>query len=62
MIIPNMKYSNMSVFNLLKESAFLNNKALLITYPNGYTSFNILFEGSKNLPRKAKKKLRNLIK
>jgi hypothetical protein len=61
MIIPNIN-SYAGIFNLLKESTFLNNKALLINYPNGTTSTEILFEGSKTLPRKSKKKLRNLIK
>lgn len=58
---PDMKYSNMSLFNFLKEAAFINNEALNITYPDGNTSINVLLEGSKNLPRKAKKKLRKLI-
>ena len=56
-----MKYLNMSLFPLLKETAFLNNKVLDITYSNGSTGVDILFEGSKSLPRKAKKKLRTLI-
>lgn len=39
----------------------LNNKALYIQYDSGISSFDILYEGSKNLPRKTKKKLRKYI-
>lgn len=56
------KWLNMSLFSMLKEIALLNNKVLLIEYPSGYTSLEILFEGSKLLPRKKKKLLRKLIK
>lgn len=56
-----MKHLNMSLFSLLKEVAFLNNRVLVITYANGSTSTDILLEGSKKLPRKSKKKLRNLL-
>jgi hypothetical protein len=55
------KYLPMHLFGLLKETAFLNNKALKMDYPDGYTSVEIMFEGSKNLPRKTKKKLRKLL-
>ncbi len=47
---------------MLKEIAFLNKMVLLFEYPEGYTSGEILFEGSKGLPRKQKKYLRKLIK
>ncbi len=30
--------------------------------PCGYTNFEIMFKGSKNLPRKKKKKLRKLLR
>lgn len=53
----------MHLFTFLKEVTLLNNKALFIEYDNyGCNSFDILFEGSKNLPRKQKKKLRKLLK
>ncbi len=55
------KYLPMHLFNFLKEVAFLNNKALKMDYPDGYTNFEIMFEGSKNLPRKTKKRLRKII-
>jgi hypothetical protein len=55
------KYLPMHLFNFLKETSFLNSKALFIEYPEGYNSFEILFEGSKNLPRKEKKKLRKML-
>lgn len=51
----------MYLFPFLKETAFLSNKALKVTYESGFTSYDILFEGSKDLPRKQKKKLRKLI-
>lgn len=57
-----MKHLNMSLFPFLKEVAFLNNKVSNTSYVNGYTSIDILLEGSKSLPRKAKKKLKKLIK
>ena len=55
------KYLPMHLFNMLKEITLLNRRAILIEYPDGYTSFDILFEGSKRLPRKQKKYIRKLI-
>lgn len=49
------------LFPFLKEVAFLNNKATFVSYSTGRTSFDILFDGSKQLPRKQKKKLRSMI-
>lgn len=56
-----MKQLNMSLFPMLKEIAFLNSKAFNVEYANGTTSNEILFEGSKQLPRKSKKRLRKLL-
>jgi hypothetical protein len=55
------KYLPMHLFRFLKEVALLNNKSTLIQYPDGYNSNEILFEGSKQLPRKLKKRLRRLL-
>lgn len=55
------KYLPMYLFGLLKDLAFFNNKALKIVYPSGYNSLEVLYEGSKDLPRKKKKALRKLI-
>jgi hypothetical protein len=55
------KHLNMYLFNFLKEVALLNNKAFYVEYQNGTTSFDILFEGSKKLPRKSKKRIRSLL-
>lgn len=52
----------MHLFKMIKEISLLNNQALKVDYPNGYNSTEIITEGSKNLPRKKKKKLRNLFK
>lgn len=50
----------MHLFPFLMEVSLLNNRALFIEYPDSdYTSHDIMFEGSKNLLRKKKKKLRN---
>jgi len=49
------------LFKFLKKVTMLNNKALYIQYDSGISSFDILYEGSKNLPRKTKKKLRKYI-
>ena len=46
------------LFQFLKEITLLNNKAINIVYESGISSLDILYEGSKNLPRKTKKKLR----
>lgn len=62
MIYHSKKHLNMTLFPFLLEVSFLNNKVLNLTYENGSTTFDILFEGSKNLPRKKKKKIRKLIK
>ncbi len=58
----NKENLNMWLFDFLKEVTLLNNKALLLQYDNGTNSHEILFEGSKNLPRKQKKKIRQLIR
>lgn len=56
------RYLPMHLFPFLMEVSLLNNRALFVEYPDrDYTSHDILFEGSKNLPRKKKKKLRNLL-
>lgn len=55
-------YLPMHLFPMLKEIAFLNKWVLIFEYPDGYTSTEILFRGSKDLPRKQKKYLRKLIK
>lgn len=55
-------YLPMHLFSFLNEITILNNKALYLEYPDGYTSFDILFEGSKKLPRKRKKLIRKLLK
>jgi hypothetical protein len=55
------KYLPMTNFNLLYEIVMLNGKHINIQYPDGYSSTEILMEGSKRLPRKKKKKLRKLI-
>jgi len=55
------KHLNMYLFNFLKEVTLMNNKALYVEYQNGTTSFDILFEGSKKLPRKSKKRIRSLL-
>jgi len=47
-------------FNLLYEITMLNGHAPRIEGED-YNSFKILFEGSKNLPRKRKKQLRRLL-
>jgi len=48
----------MHLFPFLMEVSLLNNRALFIEYPDSdYTSHDIMFEGSKNLPRKKKKKI-----
>lgn len=52
----------MHLFTLLYELAMFNGSALYLEYPDGYTSFEILFEGSKKLPRKRKKKIRKMLK
>jgi len=44
-----------------KEITFINNRALNIEFSDGTTTLDIMFEGSKTLPRKKKKKLRELI-
>lgn len=51
----------MYLFKFLKEVSILNNKAVNLVYDTG-SSLEILYEGSKNCPRKVKKKLRKLIK
>ena len=48
-------------FNLLKEVCFMNNKAFYIKYED-HNSFDVLYTGSVNLPRKKKKRLRKMIK
>lgn len=55
------KFLPIHLFGFLKDVSFLNNKALYIEYPEGYNSFDVLFQGSKILPRKKKKKLRKLL-
>lgn len=53
----------MDLFPFLMEVSLLNHRAVFIEYPDSdYTSHDIMFEGSKNLPRKKKKKLRKLLK
>ena len=49
------------LFRFLKEITLLNSKATLVKYANGSTSYDVLFIGSKILPRKLKKRIRKLI-
>lgn len=55
------KYLPMHLFNMLKEVNIFKGTCLNIKFPDNYTSNEILFEGSKMLPRKSKKKVRWLI-
>jgi len=57
-----MRYINLNLFPFIKAVTLFNNKAVLVEYQDGYTSFEVLFEGSKLMPRKLKKRLRKLIK
>jgi len=55
------KYLPMHLFNMLKEILLYNNRYVHIQYEDGYTSYDILFEGSKSCPRKLKKRIRAII-
>lgn len=57
------KYLPMHLFQLNLEILMLNKHKGYkdIEYPDKYTNSEILFEGSKDLPRKKKKLVRNLI-
>ena len=57
-----MNHTPLHLFNFLKEVTLITNKAIFIEYLSGYTSFDILFEGSKKLPRKLKKRIRSYLK
>lgn len=56
---------NMHLFPFLLEVFKLNRnkKPVYVEYTDsGYTSYDILFEGSKKCPRKLKKRIRKAIK
>jgi hypothetical protein len=56
------KYVSMYLFPFLLEVCNLNKRALFVEYPDsGYNSFDVLFEGSKSLPRKKKKQVRKYL-
>ena len=54
-------YPTAYLFSFLKELTLLNNRFILIQYSSGETSYDVIFEGSKETPRKTKKKLRNIL-
>lgn len=56
------RHLNMTLFPFLLEVSLLNSRVINLTYENGSTVKDILFEGSKNLSRKKKKRIRKLIK